>query len=134
MLDSNKILIDHQGDTACGDDYEYDSLLVEIRQAMEGKPEQKMDDDNIIAAEEPNWRLVKNLPDGVVRRQDAPNVYAMNASIYVWQRDSLTHASSQGLWNGRIKLHAMPHERSAVMEPSRCTQGGQALSEGIEMA
>jgi type VI secretion system protein ImpA len=59
MLDIDKLLIDHHGDTACGDDYEYDPLLVEIRQAMEGKPEQKIDDNNIIEAEEPDWRLVK---------------------------------------------------------------------------
>lgn len=53
-------------------------------------------------------RLVKS-PDGqVAGRQFAPKVYAMNASIYVWHRHSL----SLGLWNGRTKLHIMPRERS----------------------
>ena len=32
----------------------------------------------------------------------------MNASIYVWHRSTL----SKGLWNGRLKLHVMPRERS----------------------
>jgi len=59
MLDIDKLLIDHHGNTACGDDYEYDPLLVEIRHAMEGKPEQKIDDNNIIEAEGADWRLVK---------------------------------------------------------------------------
>jgi CMP-N-acetylneuraminic acid synthetase len=42
-------------------------------------------------------------------RQTAPTVYAMNASIYAWHRASL-HPS---LWDApRIRLHAMPRERS----------------------
>ena len=45
---------------------------------------------------------------GVVARQQAPKVYAMNASIYVWHRDTLT----KGLWNGRTRLYVMPRERS----------------------
>lgn len=48
-------------------------------------------------------------PDGmVVARQQAPHVYSMNASIYVWHR----HTLSKGLWSGRLKLHVMPRERS----------------------
>lgn len=48
-------------------------------------------------------------PDGaVVARQQAPHVFSMNASIYVWHR----HTLSKGLWNGRLKLHVMPRERS----------------------
>lgn len=52
--------------------------------------------------------LVKPLAGGVVARQQAPVVYAMNASVYVWHRQTL----QQGLWDGRIKLHVMPRERS----------------------
>ena len=45
----------------------------------------------------------------VFGRQSAPRVYAMNASIYAWHRASL----SDSLWNAsRIRLHAMPRERS----------------------
>jgi CMP-N,N'-diacetyllegionaminic acid synthase len=44
----------------------------------------------------------------VVARQMAPKVYSMNASIYVWH----THSLSKGLWNGRVKMHIMPRERS----------------------
>jgi CMP-N,N'-diacetyllegionaminic acid synthase len=45
----------------------------------------------------------------VVGRQLAPKVYAMNASIYAWHRHTLTSS----LWaKPRIRLHAMPRERS----------------------
>lgn len=49
-------------------------------------------------------------PDSeVVGRQLAPRVYAMNASIYAWHRHTLTSS----LWSTpRIRLHAMPRERS----------------------
>ncbi len=52
--------------------------------------------------------LVCQAPDKVVARQQAPQVYAMNASIYVWHR----HTLSKGLWDGNVKIHVMPHERS----------------------
>lgn len=52
--------------------------------------------------------LVCHAPGMVVARQQAPHVYSMNASIYVWHR----HTLSKGLWNGNLKLHIMPRERS----------------------
>lgn len=52
--------------------------------------------------------LVKSAGPGVVARQLAPKVYAMNASIYVWHRHSL----DKGLWEGRTRLYVMPRERS----------------------
>lgn len=59
MLEIEKLLVDHEGDTACGENLEYDALLLEVREALEGKPEQRIGDDNVIEAEEPNWKLVK---------------------------------------------------------------------------
>ncbi|GFE51045.1 posttranslational modification protein [Roseobacter cerasinus] len=53
-------------------------------------------------------RLCKPLEGPVTSRQSAPKVYSMNASIYVWHRQSLT----RNLWSGRTKLHVMPRERS----------------------
>ncbi|MEO5883002.1 MAG: acylneuraminate cytidylyltransferase family protein [Caldimonas sp.] len=52
--------------------------------------------------------LVKRIPGGVVARQQAPAVYAMNASVYVWHRTTL----AKGLWDGKARLHVMPRERS----------------------
>lgn len=55
-----------------------------------------------------NIGLVKPLAEGVTSRQQAPKVYSMNASIYVWHTNSL----SKGLWNGRTRIYEMPRERS----------------------
>ncbi|MFT6988652.1 MAG: CMP-N-acetylneuraminic acid synthetase [Paraglaciecola sp.] len=52
--------------------------------------------------------LVKTFPGGVTSRQQAPAVFSMNASIYVWHRLSFY----KGLWGGKAKLHKMPRERS----------------------
>lgn len=49
----------------------------------------------------------------VLGRQSAPKVFAMNASIYVWHRHSL----SSSLWSTpKIRLHVMPRERSVDID------------------
>jgi CMP-N,N'-diacetyllegionaminic acid synthase len=53
-------------------------------------------------------QLVSRPATPVYARQSAPKVYAMNASIYVWHRETL----SRGLWEGRARLYVMPRERS----------------------
>ena len=55
-----------------------------------------------------NVGLVKPLAAGVTSRQAAPQVYAMNASIYVWHLATL----DKGLWSGRTRLYEMPRDRS----------------------
>lgn len=57
-------------------------------------------------------QLVKKPDATVTGRQYAPAVFSMNASIYVWHRHSL----SKGLWNGRTRVHVMPHERSVDID------------------
>ncbi|WP_205627292.1 acylneuraminate cytidylyltransferase family protein [Herbaspirillum rhizosphaerae] len=54
--------------------------------------------------------LSKPLDTGIVRRQDAPLCYDMNASIYVWQRDALFDGDS--VFRRNTRLHVMPEERS----------------------
>jgi len=49
-------------------------------------------------------RLVKPLDRPAKRRQDAPEVYDMNASIYVWKRDALMNNETIYLENTRIYL------------------------------
>jgi len=55
-------------------------------------------------------RLSKVLDTPVVRRQDAPKCYDMNASIYVWRRESLLNSSS--IFNNDTLFHVMPEARS----------------------
>jgi N-acylneuraminate cytidylyltransferase/CMP-N,N'-diacetyllegionaminic acid synthase len=54
--------------------------------------------------------LSKKLAVPVVRRQDAPKCYDMNASVYVWRRDVLFTSST--IFNYDTLLYEMPEERS----------------------
>ncbi|OGH01002.1 MAG: flagellar modification protein B [Candidatus Lambdaproteobacteria bacterium RIFOXYD1_FULL_56_27] len=55
-------------------------------------------------------RLAKVPERPIVRRQDAPRCFDMNASIYVWNRQSFFH--SQGIFLPKTLLFEMPEERS----------------------
>lgn len=54
--------------------------------------------------------LSKPLPNGIVRRQDAPACYDMNASIYTWGRHPFIDAP-YGI-DANTRLYVMPRERS----------------------
>ena len=85
----------------------------------------KDENDNLITAmpsrRSPYFNLLETTPEGkvvlskkletpVVRRQDAPSTYDMNASIYIWTRNSLL--DSQKLFNEKTGLYIMPEDRS----------------------
>lgn len=53
-----------------------------------------------------------NVP--VVRRQDVPPCFDMNASIYVWRRSALF--ASDGIINPDTRLYVMPEERSVDID------------------
>ena len=54
--------------------------------------------------------LSKTLPSKIIRRQDAPKSYDMNASIYIWKREKILNEESLFLEN--TGLFVMPEERS----------------------
>lgn len=54
--------------------------------------------------------LSKKLPNSVLRRQDAPKCYDMNASIYIWTRASILN--DETIFNPTTGLYVMPEERS----------------------
>jgi len=79
--------------------------------------------DNVItgapARRSPYFNLVERRPDGTVglskpsavsRRQDSPACFDMNASIYVWNRASMT--AGPKVFSDNTRLYEMPHERS----------------------
>lgn len=81
--------------------------------------------DNIItgtpAHRSPYFNLVETDTDGIVRlskppqvavdrRQDSPQCFDMNASIYVWQRKALFE--NKNLFTSNTRLFVMPAERS----------------------
>jgi CMP-N,N'-diacetyllegionaminic acid synthase len=54
--------------------------------------------------------LAKKLDKPIVRRQDAPQCFDMNASIYAWKREEFFLLES--VLNSRTKIFVMPEERS----------------------
>lgn len=54
--------------------------------------------------------LSKQLENTVLRRQDAPKSYDMNASIYIWKRGAILNENS--LFLDSTGLYVMPEERS----------------------
>ena len=62
-----------------------------------------------------NKRLVNvRSMDTIVRRQDAPPCFDMNASIYAWWRDSLL--KSRNVIQSSTRLYVMPEERSVDID------------------
>jgi N-acylneuraminate cytidylyltransferase/CMP-N,N'-diacetyllegionaminic acid synthase len=55
-------------------------------------------------------RLSKSLIKPIVRRQDSPQCFDMNASIYVWMRAALFNCPT--LFNADTRLFVMPEDRS----------------------
>jgi len=55
-------------------------------------------------------RLSKPLDMPIVRRQDSPQCFDMNASIYVWKRSALFDYPT--VFNADTRLFVMPEERS----------------------
>ena len=61
-----------------------------------------------------NVKIVKALNAWPTRRQDAPLVYNINASIYIWKRDYLISngGSLMSMLKGKVSLYQIPEERS----------------------
>lgn len=77
------------------------------------------------ARHSPYFNLVERMPDGrialskspptpLLRRQDAPPCYDMNASVYVWRRDALMERD--GIFHSDTVLYVMPAERSVDID------------------
>lgn len=64
--------------------------------------------------EQGNIILSKQLDTKIVRRQDAPECYDMNASIYVWNRETMFNLKSYFLED--TMLYVMPEERSVDID------------------
>lgn len=66
---------------------------------------------NMVEQDEDGFaHLSKQLPGRVIRRQDSPRCYDMNASIYIWTRDCLFE--KKRVFCDRTALYVMPEERS----------------------
>lgn len=76
-----------------------------------GAPSRRSPYFNLVEEDE-NHRvtLSKQLGKNVLRRQDVPQSYDMNASIYIWERDALVNQNS--LFFGNTGIYVMPEDRS----------------------
>lgn len=77
------------------------------------------------ARDNPYFNLVEEQADGTVRlskghgaarRQDLPVVYALNGSIYVWDRAALARAAQHGMWAVKIAPYVMPRWKSVDID------------------
>jgi N-acylneuraminate cytidylyltransferase len=73
----------------------------------------------------PYFSLAELQSDGTLRpsiannnasRQQAPVVYGLNGSIYVWRRAALTHAARHGFWSVAMVPYVMPRSRSVDID------------------
>ncbi len=64
---------------------------------------------NMVEKKNNKIKLVKKYIN-IIRRQDTPTTYDMNASIYIWKKDILL--KSNKLFNKNTELFLMPYERS----------------------
>jgi CMP-N,N'-diacetyllegionaminic acid synthase len=65
---------------------------------------------NMVEVDDEKVQLVKELEKTFYTRQSSPKTYDMNASIYIWQRESLYKKTS--LFNEKTGIYIMPEERS----------------------
>ena len=97
----------------------------DISGALQTRPDAQLVVSVAEAVDNPYFNLVEQGGDGLVRlckgdgamrRQDAPPVYALNGSIYVWQRAALAHAAVHGLWSVAIAPYVMPRWKSVDID------------------
>lgn len=70
---------------------------------------------NMIEVDDAGYASLSKTQDSdVVRRQDAPPVYEMNASVYVFERQFLMNTDS--VHGDRTKISVMPPERSVDID------------------
>ena len=69
---------------------------------------------NMIEIVDGNIKLVKHPPQKLTRRQDAPVVYDMNDSIYVWWKETLFEKDTT--FNDNTKIYIMPRHRGVDID------------------
>ena len=65
---------------------------------------------NIVERKKGRISIIKKLRKQVIRRQNAPKTYDMNASIYIWRRNILM--SSNNLFRKKTEIYVMDIQRS----------------------
>lgn len=76
-------------------------------------------------------RLSKEVGEEVIRRQDTPSVYEMNAAVYAYERDFLADADS--IHGDFTRISIMPRERSVDIDTEFDLQFAKFLFEQREI-
>ena len=93
----------------------YDQLIAEDADMLiTASPCRKNPYFNMVEKVNGRVRKVKELKPPPTRRQDAPAVYDMNASIYIWKRRALLEYDT--LFTEKTSLYVMPEERSVDID------------------
>ena len=91
----------------------YDLLDDETDVVITGYHSDKNQYFNMVEAQPDGTAILSKSQDHhVTSRQEAPAVFSMNGSVYVWHRETLV----KGLWDGRAKLFEMPRTRSVDID------------------
>ena len=69
---------------------------------------------NMIEVINKKVKIVKRYEKQLIRRQDAPKVFDMNASIYIWNREYLL--KSDKLFTNNTSIYIMPEHRSVDID------------------
>ena len=86
-----------------------------ISNVITGAPARRSPYFNLVERQESGVvRLAKTPDTPIIRRQDAPTCFDMNASIYVWKWESLMQHDT--LFLEDTKLFEMPEERSLDLD------------------
>ena len=82
-----------------------------VSNVITGCPARRSPYFNLVERDEDGYVHLSKTPEQtIVRRQDAPECFDMNASIYVWKREGLI--GSESIFNADTLLFVMPEERS----------------------
>ena len=82
-----------------------------VSNVITGCPARRSPYFNLVERDEDDYVRLSKPPEQIItRRQDAPECFDMNASIYVWKREGLIGRKS--VFNADTLLFVMPEERS----------------------
>ena len=82
-----------------------------VSNVITGCPARRSPYFNLVERDEDDYVRLSKPPEQIItRRQDTPECFDMNASIYVWKREGLI--GSESIFNADTLLFVMPEERS----------------------
>ncbi|MER2076742.1 acylneuraminate cytidylyltransferase family protein [Psychrobacillus psychrotolerans] len=88
---------------------------LDVENLITGAPSRRSPYFNLVEVNEEGYAdLSKRLDKVIVRRQEAPKCYDMNASIYIWKREILLNSTS--IFQSKTLLYEMPEERSVDID------------------